>query len=482
MDELILYGAGRNCLNLCYIFQQLDTQISVIIVDSNSDKWNRRVGNYLIESPDRIREFQNMTLCITIADIKAIKQIRIELQEKYQYNLEKEISFNKLIIQVYEKSIKIKESMLRQKVVYSTKKKILFESFNGLGLGGIESWIKGICKALIKAGVEDLYILSGKGNYSIPKVLENHILYTDIHYGEYYSVESIMGLIEIIMHKLPCKIIVSMVNDVLLAAYLIKCYYPEMIEIIPVIHVGAERYYDYYLDYNKGYGFYIVVSQDIRNGMVKKGIEPEKIFSITCPFECNKILSRTYTDIALKPIQIGYAGRMDGMENSQKRMDLLLKFVEVLIKKDVNFNMEFAGDGPARCRMEKIVNINHWDNRVHFIGILQNSKISDFWKEKDICVNLADYEGRSISILEAMGNGAVPIVTDTSGVKEDIIDDINGYIIPLGDYNAAASKVKYLAMNRGRLKGLGMAAHDVVYPKSLMEPHLDFWKKILKLY
>ena len=77
-----------------------------------------------------------------------------------------------------------------------------------------------------------------------------------------------------------------------------------------------------------------------------------------------------------------------------------------------------------------------------------------------------------------MGNGVVPVVTATSGVKEDITDGINGYIVPLGDYLLAVERIKYLEKHRNCLEKMGKLAHEEVYPKSLMETHVDFWRGI----
>ena len=95
------------------------------------------------------------------------------------------------------------------------------------------------------------------------------------------------------------------------------------------------------------------------------------------------------------------------------------------------------------------------------------------------CVNIADYEGRSISITEAMGSGAVPIVTATSGVKEDIRQGKNGYIVPIGSYCDIAKHIEYFFLNREMLCTMGRLAHDAVLPKSYMKKHIDFWKEIL---
>lgn len=115
------------------------------------------------------------------------------------------------------------------------------------------------------------------------------------------------------------------------------------------------------------------------------------------------------------------------------------------------------------------------------MGKLERKEIPSFWKQQDVCVNLADYEGRSITIIEAMGNGAVPVVTATSGVHDDIVDEINGYIIPLEDYHAVAKRIQYLEEHRGRLSEMGKMAHKAIYPKSLMTPHIDFWKRMLSI-
>jgi glycosyltransferase involved in cell wall biosynthesis len=131
--------------------------------------------------------------------------------------------------------------------------------------------------------------------------------------------------------------------------------------------------------------------------------------------------------------------------------------------------------------MEKFVSKKGYDNYVKFIGQIDRTKISMFWKRQDILVNCSDYEGHSIMQLEGMANGAVPIVTDVSGVREDIIYDVNGYYVPIGDYMQMADKIEYLYLHRERLAEMGKAAHDSVYPKSSMEKHIKFWENILML-
>ena len=230
------------------------------------------------------------------------------------------------------------------------------------------------------------------------------------------------------------------------------------------------------MDFRECPDFYIGVSQDIKDAMMQFGIEKNKICSMTCPFPCDFLLNRTYSENVSMPLRIGYAGRM---EYYQKRMDLLMKLIAILVEEDIFFEIEIAGEGSARKDMEKFVSRNCLKDKVHFLGRLERAHIPEFWRNQDVCINLADFEGRSIGIMEAMGNGVVPIVTATSGVREDITDGVNGYIVPLEDYRAMADKIRILDENRGWLSEMGKRAHDTIYPKSQMKQHLKFWTEVL---
>lgn len=81
--------------------------------------------------------------------------------------------------------------------------------------------------------------------------------------------------------------------------------------------------------------------------------------------------------------------------------------------------------------------------------------------------------------MEAMMNGAVPVVTDTSGVREDIEDGVNGFIVPVGDHTAMAGKTDYLANHRELLERYGERSHEIMRKKGSMDAHIEFWKKVL---
>lgn len=475
MRKLIFYGAGKRCETMCKLLEQCSNIKIAAILDTDSNKWGMNVGGYVVEPPEGINDFRDADLCITIADEKIADDIRIDLQQKWDYDLKKEVHYNELRLEAFKADEEIKRYVHKNvKINNSGKENILFVSYGGFSLGGIEAWTKDICEALIKDGEVNIYVIATRGDYEIPPLLKDRMIY--IEEQKNFSVDSILNVINAIIDKLPCKVVTTQPDNTMLAPYLIKCCYPDMIEIITTIRGGRKDIYRAYMDYKEIPDVFIGVSQDIMEELIRMGIEPKKVYSMCVPFECEEVLRREYTEDSACPLRVGYAGRV---EYSQKRMDLLIKLVQVLIEKEICFVMDIAGDGVARQDLADFIASNHLEKKVHLLGKIDRSEIPSFWKKQDVCVNIADFEGRSHSIIEAMGNGAVPVVTATSGVKEDIEDGQNGYIVPIGDYGVMAERIEYLAHHRERLRPMGQLAHDVVYPKSRIESHLEFWKDIL---
>lgn len=473
--KLVLYGAGKRCKKICKLLKSCSNMEIVAILDTDSSKWGMKIGRYRISPPERIENFPDADICIAVADENIADEIRGALQQVWNYDMKIEVHYNELCLEALKANEEIKQYIYKNvKTNNYEKESILFVSYNGFSLGGIQAWTKDICEALIKDGKENIYVVATRDEYEVPPLLQNCMLYIDEQ--EIFSVDSILNVIDTIIDKMPCKVVTTQPDNTMLAPYLIKCCYPEMIKIITTIRGASKDIYKAYMDYKEIPDAFIGVSQDIMKDLIQMGIEPKKVYSMCVPFECEETLTREYTEDVSFPIHVGYAGRM---EYSQKRMDLLIKLVQVLVAREICFVMDIAGDGVARQELADFIASNHLEKKVRLLGEIDRQEIPSFWKKQDVCVNVADYEGRCHSIIEAMGNGAVPVVTATSGVREDITDGENGYIVPIGDYCAMAERIEYLANHRERLSLMGKLAHDVVYPKSRIESHLEFWKDIL---
>lgn len=475
MKRMIVYGAGNRGRSLCEMLSRSTEYEVVCVVDGDSGKHGQLCGEYVIEVPETIKKHLDVSICISIQSAKIGQDVRAYLQE-LGYNFALEICYETLLWELFEHNMGLCDM-----AEHDGPRKLIFSSYLGLGLGGAEAWVRDVSQGLLARGYNNVRILSDQREYKLPEALARITDKIERANTETEDVfENFRNLVEYFAGQLPCIIVVNRPSVEMMAACTVKKKYPDKVRIVCIIHNGTADFYRKNAIFEKYVNVYIGVSEDIRLGMLELGIPEDRIKVMHCPFLCRRVLDRTYADDGY-PIRMGYAGRMDSIGSSVKRMDLFLKLIEVLIDKGINFRMEFAGDGPARTYMEKYICQRGWQDKVFCLGMLSRDKMGEFWGRQDICLNLSDYEGRCISILEAMGNGVVPVVTLTSGIREDITDGENGYYVPLGDCKAAAERIQYLAAHRDRLPFMGRLAHDRIYPKSLLEPHLDFWESIIDM-
>lgn len=95
-------------------------------------------------------------------------------------------------------------------------------------------------------------------------------------------------------------------------------------------------------------------------------------------------------------------------------------------------------------------------------------------------INCSELEGHSLSQSEAMAEGAVPVITDVSGARDDVTDGYNGYIVDIGDIDAMADRICELYHNRDKLKQMGIRAHSTIYERQKNIDQAEFWDDLIK--
>lgn len=474
--NIIIYGIGQRGRALIALMELCNMPIGHII-DSNRELWGKAYGEYTIESPGILKCERERQICITVVSLLALADIRKMLQQSYQCNQDNEVSYYGLIMYLYER-IDMKGWIKKKQINYLAHTTIIFDCEAGLVLGGIEEWTKGICSKFLEEGEYDAYILTDSGKYSIPKELNSNILQVDIDKGKMFSPHNIKQILKCMIEYMPCILITSQPDQTLLAGKILRDIFGDSVKVISGIRGGYTEINMRYMDMRNCTDMYVCVNSAIRKDMIARGIQPEKIHTMLCPVECPAVLKRSYSLKRDTPVRIGFAGRL---EKEEKRMDLMLKVIGLLEKMDVQYCFEFAGEGSYEEEIKNFIDENKCGNKIKLLGRIEKERIPDFWKDKDICINTSDHEGRSRSTIEAMANGAVPVVTNTWGVQDDITDGENGFIADIGDCNAIAERISLLDGNRNRLLEMGQKAHEELRKKSSMDDHYKFWQEIISL-
>jgi glycosyltransferase involved in cell wall biosynthesis len=66
--------------------------------------------------------------------------------------------------------------------------------------------------------------------------------------------------------------------------------------------------------------------------------------------------------------------------------------------------------------------------------------MGDLLNQEDILVSTSSYDGTSVSLLEAMGSGAFPIVMDIPSNREWITPSLKGFLVPVNEEKLSAKR------------------------------------------
>ena len=214
-----------------------------------------------------------------------------------------------------------------------------------------------------------------------------------------FSLEYISKGIEFICENIPATYIFSRVNELMLAACIVKMKYPDRLTIIMADHGSTDGMYRDILSYKDAIDKYVCVSNGIRQRLNEYGISPEKTYVMTAPIKYQHSLDRTYSLNMDRPISIGYAGRLEKFE---KRMDILIQLIKELESRHVNYVMDIAGEGTYRQNIIDVIGNMGLHDKVRLVGVIPRYNMNEFWQKHDIAINVSDNEGRPIANMEAM--------------------------------------------------------------------------------
>ena len=78
-----------------------------------------------------------------------------------------------------------------------------------------------------------------------------------------------------------------------------------------------------------------------------------------------------------------------------------------------------------------------------------------------------------------MAEGAVPVITDVSGARDDVTDGYNGYVVDVGDIDALADRIQELYLDRDKLKQMSIRAHDTIRKRQKDMDQAVFWNDLI---
>jgi glycosyltransferase involved in cell wall biosynthesis len=176
------------------------------------------------------------------------------------------------------------------------------------------------------------------------------------------------------------------------------------------------------------------------------------------------------------PLRILYLGRLD---QAQKRVRLFPEIFQCLRSSGIAFHWTIAGDGPEKTFLEASMRSPSPHQTVLFTGTIDYASVPKLLSEHDVFLLASHCEGLPLTILEAMGSGLVPVVSDVASGIPELIDDSCGMRVGLQDVPGYAKAVIWLHEHREAAKKLSKNARERVRNEFSIAAMTDRWLAVL---
>jgi glycosyltransferase involved in cell wall biosynthesis len=225
------------------------------------------------------------------------------------------------------------------------------------------------------------------------------------------------------------------------------------IRVIAFAHADQDHYYELLSYYEPIISKFVGVSETICQRL--RRLLPSRLSDICKLMYPVAVRNESRKPDHKKPLTITYGGRM---QQRQKRILDLIALADLLALKKGNYHFKIAGDGQQLSQLTEHFEKTRYSNiSIEFLGLVAHERMTALWVSSDISILFSEFEGMSISMLESMGQGCVPIVTDVSGSKEKITHGKTGFIVTVGDVASMAQIIADLDANRARVEQISNA-------------------------
>jgi glycosyltransferase involved in cell wall biosynthesis len=224
--------------------------------------------------------------------------------------------------------------------------------------------------------------------------------------------------------------------------------------VIYMLHGDTEYYYDLAVRHDPIVHAFIAYSQRMYAELMRRlPHRADTIFHLPYGIPLPPAVRRPGSG----PLRAVYAGRV---EQQQKGVFDLPEIDRLLRAQGIDVQWTVAGAGPDELELRRRWGFNE---QVRWLGSLTTPALLGEYATQDVFVLPTRFEGFPVALVEAMGAGLVPVVSDIeSGVPEIVETGRTGERPPTGDAAAFADAIARLDRDRTRLEAMSAAARQTV--------------------
>ena len=193
--------------------------------------------------------------------------------------------------------------------------------------------------------------------------------------------------------------------------------------------------------------YHIVASSYSTQALVFDNISQNRIFKVPYGVDDNRFLksNRSYSQ---EKLQVLFVGEV----NQRKGIRQVLEAAKVINSDKVVFNI--VGLGKEYCSEL----YSEYESYVHFLGRVPYEELLHQFSSSHIFLFPTMGEGFGLVLLEAMASGLPVITTENCGGKDIVVNEQNGFIIPVGDTKSIIDKVNWALTHPIQLQEMSIEA------------------------
>lgn len=207
-----------------------------------------------------------------------------------------------------------------------------------------------------------------------------------------------------------------------------------------------------------------VVSNSLKNKLIKMGVNPEKVWVIPVAVDWQKI--NQFDPQIKKEIEnnfpgkiILFIGRLDAVKNLSWFLDVFKKVAEQYIG---SVKLVIAGQGVEEKNLNAKVQQLNIEDRVKFVGQIPHNELPNYLAACNILVLPSLSESFGKVLIEAGAAGKPVVATMTTGAKEIVENGVTGFLTPIGDAEAMAEAILKLLNNTDLAEKMGAQAKEYI--------------------
>jgi glycosyltransferase involved in cell wall biosynthesis len=177
-------------------------------------------------------------------------------------------------------------------------------------------------------------------------------------------------------------------------------------------------------------------------GLWKRGVDADKFNPRYRSETMRARLTQGNPDDAL----LLYVGRL----SNEKQIDHLKPVLEQL----PGVRLAVVGDGPARTDLERLFA----GLPAYFAGYVKGEELSQAYASADVFVFPSAMETFGLVVVEAMAAGLPVVASRVGGVRDVVVEGVNGYSYNSGDIPALVEGVRRVTQDRAHMAQMGLTA------------------------